>query len=456
MTDISRRTLAQGLALTLAGSLRGPSMGAAFAANLASPALALGEAKVVIIGGGAAGATLAGQLKRSAPKVEVTLVETQTRYTSCFFSNAYIGGLYPYNALVHGYRGLTGLGVKVIHERAAAIDTAKQTVRLKTGKLLSYDRLVVSPGIDFKWDAIDGYAEKAAQIMPHAWRGGDQSQILRKRLEKMEDGGTVVIAVPKMPYRCPPGPYERACVIAHYLSQAKPKSKVVILDSKLTFSKQAAFQEAFERYYKDRIELHLTNDIDDFSLERVNAGDGEVRTRAGLTIKAAVANIIPPQTAGAIALQSGLADGDWCPVNPENFSSTKAEHVYVLGDSTIANDMPKSAFSAHSQALAAAADIAADLSGTPREDGRYRNTCWSLLAPDDAIKIGADYTPGTLPGDRPGLVASNSFVSKPGESAQERKIVYDEAFAWYPSLIAQIFNKDTSSLVEPAKAAGKK
>jgi sulfide dehydrogenase [flavocytochrome c] flavoprotein chain len=429
LTKITRRQFGAGLALVAV-------------APLARPALALGGAKVVVIGGGAGGATVAGQLKRLSPDLDVTLVEPLLKYTSCFFSNAYIGGFYGLGDLTHGYRGLSALGVNIVHDRAASIDTAKRTVRLKTNKTLAYDRLVVAPGIDFKWDAIEGYSEEAAEVMPHAWRGRSQSVLLRKKLEAMEDGGTVVISVPGLPYRCPPGPYERACVIANYLAKEKPKSKVVIFDAKLTIAKQAAFLDAFERYYKDRIELHLTNDIDDFSVERVDPRDGEVRTRAGLNIKAAVANIIPPQTAGAIALQAGLADPDWCPVKPENFTSAKAENVYVLGDSSIANEMPKSAFSANSQGLVVAADIAADLEARPRESGRYRNTCWSIVAPGDAIKIGADYTAGTLPGNRPGLMPANAFVSKPGESAEERKAVYDEAFAWYPTLVSQIFNKE--------------
>jgi NADPH-dependent 2,4-dienoyl-CoA reductase/sulfur reductase-like enzyme len=433
-TGVTRRQFGVGLALAAAGSI-------------ARPALALGAPKVVIVGGGAGGATVAVELKRRLAGAEVTLVEPQVKYTSCFFSNTYIGGLTGWNDLTHSYKGLTALGIEVVHDRAVAIDTAKRTVALKSKKSLAYDRLVVAPGIDFKWDAIAGYSAEAAQTMPHAWRGGDQSVLLRKRLEKMEDGGTVVIAAPKLPYRCPPGPYERACVIANYLKQAKPRSKLVILDAKLTFSKQAAFEEAFARYYKDIIELNLTNDIDDFAVERVDPADGEVRTKSGLSIRAAVANIIPPQTAGAIALQSGLADADWCPVNADNFSSAKAEHVYVLGDSAIATDMPKSAFSAHSQGIVVAADIAADLDMQPRKAGTYMNTCWSVVAPGDAIKIGATYTPGTLAGDKPGLVPSGAFVSKPGESPEERKATYDEAFAWYPNLVSQIFNK---SVPQPA------
>lgn len=420
----------------------GAGLGLAAAALKIGPALARGEAKVVVIGGGAGGATVAGALKTLAPALDVTLVEPNAKYTSCFFSNAYIGGFYKFGDLTHSYAGLSAIGVTIIHERAENIDTIKKTVALRNKKVLEYDRLVVSPGIDFKWSAIEGYSQAVAETMPHAWRGGDQTFALRERLEKMDNGGTVVIAVPKLPYRCPPGPYERACVIANYLKQAKPKSKLVILDAKMTFSKQAAFQEAFEKYYKDIIELNLSNDIDDFTVTRVDPGDGEVRTKAGLNIKAAVANIIPQQTAGAIALQAGLADPDWCPIDPETFISTKAESVYVLGDSAIANEMPKSAFSAHSQGLAVAAHIAAVLEFRRPEPSRYRNTCWSIVAPDDAIKIGADYAAGELPGGKTGLVPSNAFVSKPGESGEVRKAVYDEAFAWYPTLVSQIFRND--------------
>lgn len=423
----------------VAGAIAGAGIGL-----LARPALALGEPRVVIVGGGAGGASVAVRVKRSAPRTHVTLIEPNVAYSSCFFSNSYIGGLFAYSDLKHGYRGVSALGVNVIHDRAIAIDTSRRTVTIGIKKRLDYDRLVVAPGIDFKWTAIEGYSEKAAEVMPHAWRGGAQTVLLRKKLEKMENGGTVVIAAPALPYRCPPGPYERACMVAHYLAQAKPKSKVVLLDAKMTFTKQAAFEDAFRRYYAGRIEVHLTNDIDDFVVTRVDPASGEVRTRAGLDVNAAVANIIPPQTAGRIAIDSGLAEGDWCPVKPESFQSSKAEHVYVLGDSAIALDMPKSAYSAHSQAIRVADHIVADLEGKTVGDASYRNTCWSLLAPDDAIKIGADYTPGRLPGNREGLVASNAFVSKPGEPAEERKAAYDEAFAWYPTLISEIFAKDNA------------
>lgn len=430
MTSISvnRRIFGRGLATAAVGLV-------------AAPALAVGDAKVVVIGGGAGGASVAGRLKRLVPSLKVTLVEAHSKYTSCFFSNAYLGGFVGLDDLTHGYRGLASLGVEVIHAEAEAIDTRKRVVRLKAGKILDYDRLVVAPGIDFKWGAIEGYSAKASEAMPHAWRGAAQAANLRRRIARMDDGGTVVIAAPKLPYRCPPGPYERACVVANLLAREKPRSKVVILDAKMTFTKQAAFEDAFRRYYADRIELMATNDIDDQEVDKVDIDTGDVRTRAGFSIRAAVANIIPPQTAGRIAIAAGLADPDWCPVDPATFASTLAEHVYVLGDAAIAADMPKSAFAAHSQAGLVAASLLASLDLTSAEKGALRNTCWSIVAPGDAIKIGADYIPGTLPGNKRGLVAEGAFVSKPGESAEERQTVFDEAFAWYPTMVGQIFNK---------------
>ncbi|HYD16227.1 MAG TPA: NAD(P)/FAD-dependent oxidoreductase, partial [Hyphomicrobium sp.] len=332
----------------------------------------------------------------------------------------------------------------VIHQRATAIDTAKREVRVEKASNVAYDKLVVAPGIGFKFGAIEGYDEAASYAMPHAWSGGRQSRLLRERLDDMENGGLVVIAAPRNPYRCPPGPYERACLIANYLKREKPKSKLIILDPKMAFSKQAVFEEAFAKYYKDIIELRLTNDIDDMSVVRVNPKTGEVVTKSGETFKAAVANIIPDQTAGVIARDSGLADGDWCPIEVESFRSTKVENVYVVGDSTIAQEMPKSAFSATSQARVVAANILANLTGSERPSAAYRNTCWSMLAPDDSVKIGADYTPGDVKGKH-ALVPKNSFISQTGESAEIRKENYEESLAWYQTLTDDMFAKTASA-----------
>ena len=412
-------------------------------ALITSPAIAKGGGKVVVVGGGAGGATVARIVKSEAPQLSVTVVESQPIYTTCFNSNHYLGGFRTFASLQHSYDGLRKLGIDVVIDTARDIDTAKRTVALAGSTVLPYDRLVLAPGIDFRYGEIEGYSPEAAEIMPHAWKAGPQTLLLMRQLEAMEDGGVVVMAVPDNPYRCPPGPYERACMIAHYLKTKKPKSKLVVFDAKRTFSKQAAFEEAFRRYYDDIIDMNLTNEIDDFRVVRVDPKTMQVETASGQKLKAAVANIIPPQKAGDIAIKTGCADGNWCPIKPENFASAKVDGVYVLGDSAIANAMPKSAFSANSQGKSVAADILAVLAGAERFPARYRNTCWSLLAADDSIKIGASYKPGEEDG-KPYLVPSGSFVSQPSESAEVRRKNYLEGLAWYHAIIADAFNDDTA------------
>lgn len=305
---------------------------------------------------------------------------------------------------------------------------------------LSYDRLVVAPGIDIKFDSIEGYSPEAAKIMPHAWQGGEQTWILKEKLLALPDGGLVVMSVPPNPYRCPPGPYERVCMIAHFLKTTKPKSKLILFDAKRFYSKQAVFEQAFMEFYKDIVEINLTNEIDDYAVVKVNAQTGEVTTKSGRTERAVVANIIPAQKAGAIAASAGLTEGDWCPINPQNFSSAKARDVYVLGDAAIAADMPKSAYSAVSQAGVVAADIIADLTGKPRTAGRYRNTCWSMVAPGDSAKIGGDYAPGEKNG-KPFLKGENEFISQPNDSPAVRLETNQESRDWYQTVVADLFGE---------------
>lgn len=447
MQRINRRVVVAGLggiAATVIGGRR------TFAA---APPTA---AKIVVIGGGPGGATLANALKKLDGTMSVTLIEPKAAYTTCFYSNYYIGGFRSFDSITHSYRGLKALGINVVSDTATEIDAAARTVILAGGDKVAYDRLVVAPGIDFKFDGIEGYSESAAETMPHAWQGGIQTQLLRNQLEQMPDGGVVLLAPPRAPYRCPPGPYERACFIANYLKTEKPKSKLIIVDPKMAFSKQPVFQEAFDKYYKGIVELHLTNDIDDFALAKIDVSTREITTKSGLKVTAAVANIVPDQRAGKIAHTSGLAKGDWCPVDPNTFKSTMAKDIYVIGDAAIATDMPKSAYSANSQAHAVAGDILADLSGKPPPPQTYYNICWSFVAPDDTVKIGADYRPGDF-GGKFALAPSNAFVSKPGEAAALRKANFDESAAWYDTLVMDIFVNKPMGQDEPAKAAnGKK
>lgn len=400
-------------------------------------AIAQGAAKVVIVGGGAGGATVAHFVKKGAPELDVTLIEANPVYSSSFFSNLYLGGFRTLDSLNHDYDGLTKLGVKLVQDYATDVDTAARTVRTRGGETFSYDRLVLSPGIDLKYDSVEGYSREAAEVMPHAYNtDGAQKELLKRQLDAMDDGGTVLVLPPNNPFRCPPGPYERICMIAHQLKTSKPKSKLIVVDPKKGFSKQPVFMEAIERYYKDIVELNLSNELDDFSLVRVDAKAREVEAKNGSKWKGDVVNLIPQQRAGEIAIKAGCAEGDWCPVKPESFASAKVENVYVLGDASIATAMPKSAFSANSQAKVVVADILAELANKDRFPARFRNTCWSLVAPDDCIKVGANYAP-----EDGKLAESGGFVSKPGESADERKQNFAESVGWYESITTEMFAK---------------
>jgi sulfide dehydrogenase [flavocytochrome c] flavoprotein chain len=429
MSRPSRRDFAR-----LAGAA---GAGLASAPLLAPFAIARSDPKVVIVGGGAGGATVAHALRAGAPDLDITLIEVNPIYSSSFFSNLYLGGIRPLESLNHSYAGLQRLNVRVLQDLATEVNPARKTVHTRGGRTYSYDRLVLSPGIDIKYEAIPGYSREAARVMPHAYTtAAAPKRLLKHQLQQMRDGGVVAMVMPPSPYRCPPGPYERACMIAHYLKTRKPRSKLVILDPKRAFVKQPLFEEAFARYYKGIVELNLSNEIDDFSVASVNPMTREIVTKAGRRVRADVANVIPPQRAGEIAARAGCIEGDWCPVHPENFLSRKVSDIYVLGDAAVGVDMPKSAFAANSQAKVVAADILAALAKTDRPEPHYRNICWSLLAPDDSVKIGANYVPA---GGK--LAASDGFVSEPGEPLEMRRQNYQESVAWYASITADMFAK---------------
>ena len=420
------------------GRLLGATGASLSASSMYSPfAIAQGAGKVVIVGGGAGGATVAHYVKKDAPALDVTLIEANSTYSSSFFSNLYIGGFRTLESLSHGYAGLRNVGVKVVHDYATDVDTTKKTVKTRSGKTYAYDRLVLSPGIDIKYESIAGYSRAAAALMPHAYNtDAAQKRLLKRQLETMKDGGTVAMVMPNNPFRCPPGPYERAAMIAHYLKTKKPKSKLVVFDPKKAFSKQPVFVEAYDKYYKGILDLNLTTDIDDFAVVSVDTKTREIVTKAGKKVKADVANVIPQQRAGEIAAKAGCTEGDWCPINPENFTSKKVKDVFVLGDATVAAEMPKSAFSANSQAKVVAAEILGDLAKKDKFPARYRNTCWSLVAPDDCIKVGANYAP-----KEGKLDPSGSFVSQKGEDAGVRKQNYAESVGWYDGIVADMFAK---------------
>ena len=439
MTTLSRRDFAR---LTGGAS-------AVAAAGLPTFAIAQTKPKVVVIGGGAGGATAAHYLvKDGGGALDVTLVEVRRTYSSSFFSNLYIGGLRPFASLNHGYADLAKVGVKMVFDRAASVDTAKKVVTLASGKTLAYDKLVLSPGIEVKYDSIPGYSQAASYLAPHAYETSGPGKLqLGALLSAMPNGGTFAMVMPNNPYRCPPGPYERACMIAHYLKTKKPKSKLVIVDPKKAFSKQPVFTEAFDKYYKDIIELNLSNDIDDQSVTSFDLKAREIKTKAGKTVKFTAANVIPQQKAGDIAAKAGVTSGDWVPVNPETMQAKANADVYVLGDASVAAEMPKSAFSANSQAKVAVNQILAELAKKERFPARYRNTCWSLLAPDDCVKIGANYAAKDGKFD-----PSGGFVSAKGEDATLRRQNFAESVGWYDGIITDMFAKPAKpATVAPVK-----
>jgi sulfide dehydrogenase [flavocytochrome c] flavoprotein subunit len=319
--------------------------------------------------------------------------------------------------------------VNVVHDTVTAIDAAGKKVTLKSGKILPYDRLVVSPGIDFKWTAIAGYSEQAAAIMPHAWKAGAQTTLLRQKLEVMKNGGLVVMVAPPNPYRCPPGPYERASIIAHYLKEHKPKSKIVILDPKDAFSKQGLFMAGWEKLYPGMIEW--VPGAKGGEIVSVNTKTMVVEGKLD-KYKAAVVNVIPPQTAGAIALKSGLADDKgWCPVDPKTFESTLHPGIHVIGDAAIAGALPKSAFAANSEAKITASAIAAMFRGESVADASYVNTCYSLLAPNYGISVAGVYRVTDK-----GIVQIEGGVSPTDATAGFREDEAKYATGWYASITA--------------------
>ena len=328
----------------------------ASAAVLPLPAIAQGAGgRVVVVGGGFGGATCARFIRRIDPRIAVTLVEASPTFTACPFSNLVIVGLRDLKAQEFGYDKLAADQVTVQISPATAIDTQGRNVTLGNGASLPYDRLVLSPGIDIRWDGLPGYTEAAAERMPHAWKAGEQTLLLRRQLEAMEDGGTVVISAPANPFRCPPGPYERASLIAYYLKTKKPKSKLIVLDAKDAFSKQGLFQAAWKALYPNLEWVSLSSGG---KVTSVDAGAMTLVTDFARH-KADVANVIPPQKAGRIAEIAGAADRTgWCPIDPATFESKLQPNIHVIGDASIAGAMPKSAFTANAQAKVCAAAVA--------------------------------------------------------------------------------------------------
>ena len=404
--------------------------------SLPMPALAQGAGgRVVVVGGGFAGASCARALKALDPRLTVTLVEASRTFTACPFSNTVIAGLRDIKAQQFGYDKVAAAGVMMAFAPASGVDPQARAVTLANGARLAYDRLVLAPGIDIRWDGLPGYNEAAAELMPHAWKAGEQTMLLRRQLEAMEDGGLVVISAPANPFRCPPGPYERASLIAHYLKTKKPKSKLIVLDAKDAFSKQRLFQNAWKELYPDHLEwVSLSSGGKVTSVEPASKTFVTDFARH----QAAVANVIPPQKAGTHRRRSPAS-----PTAPAGarstrmtFESKQQPNIHVIGDAAIMGGMPKSAFSANAQAKVCAAAVAKLLAGQKPDEPRLINTCYSLVAPDYGISVAGVYRPkdGVLV-DVEGAGGVSPVDAPRSTRAQEAKF----ANGWFKTITAEVF-----------------
>ncbi len=396
-----------------------------------------GKAHVVVVGGGFGGATTAKYIKIWDKDISVTLIEPSTKYYTCPFSNTVIGGFKKMEDIEVDYSILKGkYGVNIIHQTVVDIDGTAKTVTLDNGKKLKYDMLVLSPGISFNYGAVEGATPEMAETLPHAWKAGPQTVLLKKQLEAMPDGGTFVMVIPPMPYRCPPGPYERASLVAWYLKNNKPKSKILLLDAKNDFAKQKLFMEGWQSLYGNMIEW-VQGDLGG-KVVKVDPKEKVVVTSSGEKIKGDVINFIPHQKAGDLVLKFGLADDKgWAQINPKTFESKNVKGIYVIGDSC-ATPMPKSGFSANSHGKVAAAAIVATVNGKNPEDTTIVNTCYSLVSPDYGISVAAVYNV-----TQEGIKAVNGAggVSPTGMDSKfrEKEAIY--AQVWYDNIVADTWGK---------------
>jgi sulfide dehydrogenase [flavocytochrome c] flavoprotein subunit len=426
--------------ITRRGFLKASAATAAAVSMAGAPhvARAAGQ-KVVIVGGGTAGATAAKYLRMADASIEVTVIEKNEHYHTCYLSNEVLSGDRTMDSIKFGYDGLKAHGVNVVIDEVTGIDPAGKKVTTKGNGEFAYDRLVVAPGVSLKYDTVDGYDETVAETITHAWKAGPQTLTLRKQLEAMKDGGTVVISAPPDPFRCPPGPYERASQIAMYLKRNKPKSKVIILDAKEKFSKQGLFTQAWTELYgygTDNSMIEWRAASAEGNVTGVDAANNTaISGELGTETKADVLNIIPAQQAGSIAFAADLVDeSGWCPVNKTTFESTKHAGVHIIGDACIATAMPKSGYAANSQAKVCATAIVAALQGKEMVVPSYLNTCYSIVGENYGISVAAVYR---LEGEVIKQVSGG--VTPMDATAEQRKREMMYAHSWFTNITGDIF-----------------
>lgn len=416
----------------------------ATAASLATPGLlrAQNAGRLVVIGGGFGGASAARFARMAYPEVSVTLVEPNSHFITCPYGNLILGGKRTLADITHSYDGLRARGVEVIHDRAREIDAEGHRVTLTGGQVLEYDKLILSPGISLRWNVIEGYDEAAAQIFPHAWWGGDGSQItlLRQQLEALPEGGVVGLAIPANPFRCPPGPYERISMMAHYLKEANPTAKILAFDAKEGFSKQGLFQDAWAELYGDMIEWIPASQ--DGQIVRVDTENKLFISEFGEEHRVDMGNVIPPQYAASIALDTGLTnESGWVPVNPRTFEAEAARDIHVIGDANIASPMPKSGYVANSTSKTAVAAALADVTGRAAPaDPVYFNTCFSHAGDDYGVSVVGVYRltdEGFTETPDSGGISPRGPLS---ELSRNRRLEARHADAWYASITTDMFS----------------
>jgi sulfide dehydrogenase [flavocytochrome c] flavoprotein chain len=337
--------------------------------------------RVVVVGGGWGGATAAKYVRLADPSIEVILLEPNQRFVSCPFSNLVLSGVRTLDSLTQDYAGLRRHGVRMIHAEARAIEPDRRRVQVGDG-FLEYDRLIVAPGVDFLWDQIDGLPE-ARETVLHAWKAGPQTVALARQLQSIDDGGVFVLTIPPAAYRCPPGPYERACQVAWYLKTNRPRSKLIVLDANQNIiSKPALFREAWKMY--PNLDYRASSKV-----TRIDPAVREVSTDFGDRIRYDVVNVIPPQRAGAIAVQADLvgADQRWCEVDHVTYESVKQKNVHVIGDATIGIPAPKSGTVANAMGKIAAQAVVSLLSDRPPAPMAPVNVCYSWVNDREAMAV---------------------------------------------------------------------
>ena len=372
--------------------------------------------RVVVIGGGIGGGTAASYIKLWAPDIDVTVVERESSFISCPISNLVLAGSTQMSDITRGYGGLRGRGVRVVQDNAVGIDPVNKVVQLESRNSLSYDRLIVSPGVDFLYDTIPGLNNAAAQqAVPHAWKAGAQTLLLRKQLESMRDGGVFVFHIPLAPYRCPPGPYERICQVADYFKRAKPKSKIIVLDSNPDIvSKAGLFRAAWKSLYPGLIDYRPNSELAD-----VDVAGKTVKLQFG-DVKGDVLNVVPPQRAGDIARIAGLvnANNRWCSVDWQTCESTAVKGVHVLGDATLsASLMPKSASMANQHGKVCASAVVAMIKGQPLvTEPMMMNTCYSFVDAKNVIHVASVHQYSTADKTMSVVKGSGGLSDKPSEA----------------------------------------